>query len=402
MSILFKGSQLRMAALLLGLLLGYDGVGTTSLALAQTTVPIPVPAPTPAPTPTTPEPVVKPPQRSPQPNPSPGRSGNLAPPSVEFNRYRLGPGDSLFISVLRFPDLSFQGTVDLEGNLLVPLVGALRLEGLTLEQARGRLRQELDQFVVEPQVDLILIAQRPVRVTVLGQVSRPGLYPLESPQLASALAASGGTTSQANLRNVRIRRVAPNGVAAERPVDLYTPLRNGTAVPNIRLEDGDTVIVSALTTAERTTYDTTLVARSTLSQPQINVRVLNYSNSLGGSRSSRAIANVVLPNGSDFVDALVAISPNPDTANFRDIALIRYDPDQGRAVTQEFNGRRALRGDSTENPILQNNDVIIIGRNVISRITYTLNTVTQPFRDVLGFLLFFDTISDSADNLFNP
>lgn len=394
MSILFRGSQLRIAALLLGLLLGCDGVGTT--ALAQTTMPIPVPTPTP------PQPVVKPPQRSPQPNPNPGRSGNPTPPRVEFNRYRLGPGDSLFISVLRFPDLSFQGTVDLEGNLLVPLVGALRLEGLTLQQARGRLRQELDQFVVEPQVDLILIAQRPVRVTVLGQVVRPGFYPLESPQLASALASSGGTTSQANLRNVRIRRVAPNGVAAERPVDLYTPLRNGTAVPNIRLEDGDTVIVSALTAAERTTYDTTLVARSTLSQPQINVRVLNYSNSLGGSRSSRAIANVVLPNGSDFVDALAAISPNPDTANFRDIALIRYDPDQGRAVTQEFNGRRALRGDATENLILQNNDVIIIGRNFISRITYTLNTVTQPFRDVLGFLLFFDTISNSADNLFNP
>jgi len=398
MSKLFRGSQLRVSALLLGLLLGYDGVGTTALALAQTTVPIPVPTPTPAP----PQPVVKPPQRSPQPNPNPGRSGNPTPLSVEFNRYRLGPGDSLFISVLRFPDLSFQGTVDLEGNLLVPLVGALRLEGLTLEQARGRLRQELNQFVVEPQVDLILIAQRPVRVTVLGQVARPGLYPLESPQLASALASSGGTTSQANLRNVRIRRVAPNGVAAERPVDLYTPLRNGTAVPNIRLEDGDTVLVSALTAAERATYDTTLVARSTLSQPQINVRVLNYSNSLGGSRSSRAIANVVLPNGSDFVDALAAISPNPDTANFRDIALIRYDPDQGRAVTQEFNGRRALRGDATENLILQNNDVIIIGRNFISRITYTLNTVTQPFRDVLGFLLFFDTISNSADNLFNP
>jgi len=284
----------------------------------------------------------------------------------------------------------------------VPLVGALQLEGLTLNQARDRLRVELNQFVVEPLVDLILIAQRPVRATVLGQVSRPGLYPLESPQLASALAAAGGTTSQANLRAVRIRRVAPNGVAAERRVDLYTPLRNATALPNIRLEDGDTVIVPVLTPAERATYDTTLVARSTLAQPQINIRVLNYSNSLGGSRSSRAIANVVLPNGSDFVDALVAISPNPDTANFRDIALIRYDPDQGRAVTQELNGRRALRGDTAENPVLQNNDVIVVGRNFISRITYTLNTVTQPFRDVLGFLLFFDTISDSADNLFNP
>jgi hypothetical protein len=49
-----------------------------------------------------------------------------------FQNYRLGPGDSIFVNVLRFPDLTFQNTIDLEGNMLVPLVGALTLEGLTV------------------------------------------------------------------------------------------------------------------------------------------------------------------------------------------------------------------------------------------------------------------------------
>ncbi|GAB4429113.1 MAG: hypothetical protein OHK0035_08280 [Cyanobacteria bacterium J069] len=352
--------------------------------------------------------IKKDPPSSPSAPPRPAPPARSRPPArptpaADFNRYRLGPGDSIFVNVLRFPDLSFQGTIDLEGNILVPLVGSLRLEGQTLTSARNQLQQEYNRFVVNPQVDVILVAQRPVRVTVLGEVFRPGYYPMESPQLSTALLASGGTTQQADLRRVIIRRSAPTGAALERTIDLYTPLQDSTALPAVRLSDGDTIIVPALTAASRQGYDPTLTARSTLSQPQINIRVLNYSNSLGGrSAGGRAIAAISLPNGSDFLDAIAAIGPNPDTADLRDIALIRYDPDQGRAIKLEFNGRRALRGDPEQNPQLQHNDVIIIGRNLISRATYALNVFTQPFRDVLGFLLFFDRLGDSADSLFDP
>ena len=51
---------------------------------------------------------------------------------------------------------------------------------------------------------------------------------------------------------------------------------------------------------------------------------------------------------------------------------------------------------------LQDSDVIVIGRNLIGRITYALNTFTQPFRDVLGFTLFFRELGNSATNLFGP
>lgn len=317
--------------------------------------------------------------------------------ATEFDRYRLGPGDSIFVNVLRFADLSFQGTLDLSGNVLVPLVGTMNFQGMTVEQAREQIREALDRYIVNPQVDVILIAQRPVQVTLLGEVVRPGLYPLPAPQLSTAIIAAGGSTGFADLRTVRIRRSLPNGSTVEQDFDLFTPLQTATEIPDVQLADGDIIIVPTLTAEDRQTYDRTLVARSTLAQPQINVRYLNYAAGKGG-----VISNLVLPNGSSFVDAIAAISPGLDAADMHNIALIRFDLQQGQAVAQELDGKDAFMGDTSQNPMLENNDVIVIGRNFVARLTYFLNTFTQPFRDVLGFLLFFDSLTTTATNLFRP
>lgn len=329
-----------------------------------------------------------------------------APPGIspDFDQYRLGPGDGILFNVLPFADLSFQGTLDLQGNILVPLAGMLNLEGLTLSQAETLIQAELNRFVIDPEVNAILLVQRPVQVTILGEVVRPGLYPLAAPQIAVALASAGGTTRLADLRVVRIRRTLSDGSVIEQDVDLYSPLREARSIPDLRLADGDTVIIPTLTAEDSLTYDRTLVARSTLAQDQIVIRVLNYVGGGGGfgQPGTAQITGITLPNGSTFLDALIAISPNPDQADMDEIALIRFDPVSGRAVTGELDAKAALLGDNSQNPPLENHDVIVVGRNLISRLTYALNTLTQPFRDILGFLLFFDSISDSADNLFRP
>jgi polysaccharide biosynthesis/export protein len=324
-------------------------------------------------------------------------SANERQSEVEFDRYRLGPGDSVFVNVLRFSDLSFQGTLDSSGNVLVPLVGVMNFQGITVEQAREQIRVALDRYIIDPQVDVVLIAQRPVQVTVLGEVVRPGLYPLPAPQLSTAIISAGGSTGFADLRTVRIRRSLPNGATVEHDFDLFTPLQEADTIPDVQLADGDIIIVPTLTDEDRETYDRTLIARSTLAQPQINVRYLNYAAGKGG-----VISNLALPNGSSFVDAIAAISPGLDTADIHNIALIRFDVQQGQAVAQELDGKDAFMGDTSQNPMLENNDVIVIGRNLVARITYFLNTFTQPFRDILGFLLFFDSLATTATDLFRP
>ncbi|MBE9181393.1 polysaccharide export protein [Oculatella sp. LEGE 06141] len=324
------------------------------------------------------------------------------PDNAAFDSYRLGPGDGIFVNVFRFPDLSFQGTVDLQGNIVVPLAGVLSLDGLTVSQAQERIQTAFDRYVVNPQVEITLVAQRPVEVTVIGEVSRPGFYPLLAPQLTTALFSAGGTTRLADMRNVLIRRTLTDGAVIERNIDFYTPLQNLSAVPDVRLEDGDTIIVPALTSETSGDYDRNLIANSTLAQPVINVRVLNYAANAGTRGRGGQLGIIQLPNGSRFVDALVSIAPDVSNANLSSIALIRFDVDQGKAVSQQIDGRDAIRGDSSQNPLLEHNDVVVIGRSFVSRITYALSTFTQPFRDVLGFLLFFDTLRDSADNLFGP
>lgn len=326
--------------------------------------------------------------------PLPSIPNDQTRPGTAFRQYRLGPGDSIFVSVQRFPDLSFQGTLDLQGNVIVPLLGAVSLEGLTLQEAQERIRFGYDRYVINPDVTLSLVAQRPVQVTIVGEVVRPGFYPLAAPQVSTALLTAGGTTTTADLRQVTVQRRLPDGTVLEQTVDFFTPLQDAEALPELKLQNEDVIVVPRLDPSAIETYDRALVARSTIAQQQITVRVLSYPNNQVGS--------VTLPNGSRFVDALTAIGPNPSTADLGDIGLVRFDPEQGQAVTLELDGKDALRGDMSQNPPLENNDVIVVGRNFVSRVTYALNTFTQPFRDVLGFLLFFDSLQESSSDLFGP
>ena len=317
--------------------------------------------------------------------------------SDQFNQYQLGPGDSISVNVERFPDLSFSGTLNLQGTVVAPLLGPLQLSGLTIEKVQEKIRTGLNRFVIDPKVIVTLANVRPAQVTITGEVLRPGYYTLQpGSQLSAALLVAGGITTTADLRTILVRRrSAVNNSILEQQIDLFTPLQNGTSLPDLRLQDGDAVIVSKVEVGTAADYDRSLVSRSTVAVQQINVRVLSYP---GGG----GIRNVALPNGSTFVDALAAIGPSADSANLRRIALIRFDPEQGKAVTQQLNGKEALMGDISQNVPLQNNDVIVVGRNLIARITYALSTFTQPFRDVLGFVLFFDSLRDSATNLFEP
>ena len=348
----------------------------------------------PSPTFTTPLPAQQP---LPEPGVDPVIDSLLGrPQEPDFDTYRLGPGDAFFVNVRQFPDLSFQATLDIQGNVIVPLQGVVSFNGLTLNQSDALITGIFNQYVIEPDVSLTLIAQRGVEVTILGEVVRPGYYPLGAPQIASALLTAGGTTNTADLRSIIVQRRLPDGQLLERNIDLFTPLKDGDALPDIALQDGDVILVERLDPAALDEYDQALVARSTLATPTITVRLLNYGPAGG------VLSAVDLPNGSRFADALVRTGVNADASNLNEIALVRFDETAGQAVTTLINGNDAFRGIPTENPPLQQNDVIIVNRSLLARVTYALNTFTQPFRDVLGFLLFFDSLSDSATNLFQP
>lgn len=304
-----------------------------------------------------------------------------------LNRYVVDPIIVLSLAAQR-QDLNFQAVINPEGNIVVPQVGVVSLQGLSLEEAQEKIRLALSRFFVDPIVVVSLTGARPVQVSVSGEVFRPGIYSVvgATPRINDALTLAGGSTLIADLRQVQVRRRLVDGTVVSQAIDLYARLQNGTSVPNLRLQDGDAIIVPRREVGTEDGYDRNLVARSSLATPQIKIRVLNYA--------SGGIANQTLPNGSSFVDALAGI--NLDTANLRDIALVRFDPERGQAVTQRLDGKRAFAGDASQNVQLQDNDVIVVGRNLIGRITNALTTITQPFFNIQSFIRFFDFFSGGS------
>lgn len=273
---------------------------------------------------------------------------------------------------------------------------------IVVSQRQSDFDAEYDREFIDT-LTLTAPPQAPLAITIVGEVARPGFYPvspLPPPDVSQAILAAGGTRVTANLRQVRVRRTLIDGSTVEETVDLFTPLLEGTPLPDFRLEDGDVVLVPTLDIADRDEYDRQLAARSTLAQQQIRVRLLSYASGGGQGGSNGAFNTLNLPNTSTLLDALQGVPLGQ--ADLDSVAVIRFDEELGRAITQEFDTKAAMRGDPTQNILLQDNDVIVVNRNTIAKVSYILNTVTQPFRDVLGFLLFFDRLQRSAENLFAP
>jgi polysaccharide export outer membrane protein len=154
-------------------------------------------------------------------------------------------------------------------------------------------------------------------------------------------------------------------------------------VPNLQLQGGDTVIVSRLEFGQEQGYDRNLIARTNLVQPTITVRVLAPTT---GNNDGISLRNLNVPSSSTFLD-VVASLPTSDTlrVNLDEVALLRFDPEKGRVVTQSLSPSDAIEGDIAQNVPLQDQDVIVVSRTLLGEVLSFIRTVTQPVRDVFGF-----------------
>ncbi len=303
--------------------------------------------------------------------------------SEQFNLYRLAIGDGVSVSVQDFPEFSFGSVIDAEGRIRVPFLGEISIVGLTLDEVETKVAYELGQRYLqeEPEVIASLAGARPVQLTILGEVSRPGYYFFgPGVTLNSVITGVGGSTPQADLRSIIIRRSLVDGTVLEERVDLYTPLIEGTRLPEFRLQGGDTVIVSRLD-PRRKDYDRTLIGQTNLVEQTITVRVLVPTNPIG-----LAIRTVNLPTGSTFLDLVASLPPNIPLIIKEEVTLLRFDPEQGRVVTQGLNPIKTVENlDVTQYVTLRNEDVVVVSRTVLGKVLAAFRVITQPIRDLLGF-----------------
>ncbi|WP_162233472.1 MULTISPECIES: polysaccharide biosynthesis/export family protein [unclassified Sphingomonas] len=123
--------------------------------------------------------------------------------------YRIGPLDSVDITVFQEGDISSKGVVvDASGDLSMPLIGRIHAGGLTTTQLAEVIRQRLGaRFYVNPQVSVVVSSSVSQRITVQGQVTEPGIYPIQgATTLLDAMALAKGETENAALNEVLVIR----------------------------------------------------------------------------------------------------------------------------------------------------------------------------------------------------
>jgi len=158
---------------------------------------------------------------------------------------KLGAGDNVRITVFQYPDLTTETRVSPRGTITFPMVGEVKIGGLTPAGASNEIARQLKRgkFMLNPQVTVVMTQLRSRQVSVLGQVNKPGRYALEdsNTRLTDVLALAGGVSPVgADTVSIVLNR---DGKMQKMEIDVAEMVRTGDLSKNVEIENGDTVYV---------------------------------------------------------------------------------------------------------------------------------------------------------------
>ncbi len=162
--------------------------------------------------------------------------------------YTLGPGDVVEIKVQGHPEFSGTFTISPEGKIQYQYLGDIDVEGLTKEELREKIKGLLTEYIHQPQVMVRIQEFRSKYVYVMGEVARPGKYPMQGAGLSvrDAVIMAGLVTPSAGMRGTRLIRPTKEGVVYVKKVDLCKILYEGVLAQNYMLRPGDIIYVPTL------------------------------------------------------------------------------------------------------------------------------------------------------------
>jgi polysaccharide biosynthesis/export protein len=172
---------------------------------------------------------------------------DLTAPSDFF----LGPEDVLKVMVWKSPDLSGEVMIRPDGTITMPLIGDVPAAGLTANVLAKRIGDRLTEYVSSPVVTIQVKEVNSYFIYVLGEVVKPGKYPLKSyANVVQGISLAGGFGPFANKNKIKVLRnisTGPEGHEKKRQIEIpvhYNDILSGTAVPgNFFLRSGDVIVV---------------------------------------------------------------------------------------------------------------------------------------------------------------
>jgi len=266
-----------------------------------------------------------------------------APPA----EFRVGKDDKLEIFVYAQKDLTTTQRVRPDGKVAFPLVGDIEARGRTPNEIREALEKRLSKYLREPQVTVLITEYNSKTVSILGEVSKPGLLTLISDvNLLEGIARAGGVTESADLQGALLVR---NGQVVQ--VNFNKLLRYGDARQNVILQDKDTILI-----------------------PNISVKKVFV---LGEVMKPLV---VILKGDVTILDAILQAGGFSRRAKTQNIFVIRGG--LGSSTLLQVNLKTMLdRGDTASNVLLQPHDIIYVPPTIIADVLQffqDLNTVLSP------------------------
>jgi polysaccharide export outer membrane protein len=165
-------------------------------------------------------------------------------PATTDPDYIIGPEDVLDVNVWKEPDMTRVVPVRPDGKITLPLINDVQAAGSTPQQLASAVKEKLRKFLTDPQVTVIVTAINSQRVFVVGEVLRAGAFPLiPGMTVLQALASAGGFTTFADVKKIHVMRLV-NGKHTELPFNYREVLKGDNPDQNIKLEPGDTVVVT--------------------------------------------------------------------------------------------------------------------------------------------------------------
>jgi polysaccharide export outer membrane protein len=286
---------------------------------------------------------------------------------LEAQEVALRIGDLLELTVPQRQELDYRMTINDEGNVELPIVGTIHLEGMTLSEAEENILRRMREFYPSiRQIRLGLVGEEARRLAyVQGQVVNPGKYEFrEAPTIWEAIREAGGATANASLEAVRLIRAGEEEKRTD-IINVQMAIDSGDFSSLPVLRPGDTIIVP---------------------ERGMSYQGTGAVNVIGGVMNP---APYMLTGERRLVDAIIAAGGAVQNADLGKVAIIRTKPDGG-SLTIEVDFRKYLKeGDMRHNPLIYPNDTVNVPQ---SRAFRTI--LTSP-----GFLLGLITITATTITL---
>ncbi|MEK7389811.1 MAG: polysaccharide biosynthesis/export family protein [Elusimicrobiota bacterium] len=159
--------------------------------------------------------------------------------------YKISPADLISITVYQDLEMNRKVRVNANGAVSMPLIGAVKIGGMTLIEAQSLIESKLAKFLVSPQVSLFIEDYGNKTVFVMGEVQRPGSYPIPTESrltVLEAISTAGGFTPIAGQDRTRVLRIV-NGASVSFTIEVKAITQQGLKEKDMVLEPNDVVYV---------------------------------------------------------------------------------------------------------------------------------------------------------------